>query len=85
MEAMPEELKKELKRMRRNPDEFTVLRKRGCRFCYQKKNAFDLGHPKNPLNAGSWCLIHGWLFFDSVKIRPIGEEYVPRKRKLEAA
>ncbi|HLA11395.1 MAG TPA: hypothetical protein VJ023_12485 [Pyrinomonadaceae bacterium] len=82
MDPMPEGLKRELRLMRRNPAEFTVLRKGRCK-C-RMKNAFDLGHPV-PLNAGSWCLIHGWLFFDSVKIRPTGEEYAPRKRKLGAA
>ena len=81
--ALPEALGKEIKRMRRNPEEFTVLKVAKCRFCY-KKNAFDLGHPQNPENAGTWCPVHGWLAFDSVKIRSIGEEVVVRKREKVA-
>lgn len=80
---MPEPLKTELRRMRRRPEDFTVLRQGRCRLCC-KKTALDLGHPKNPTNAGSWCPVHGWLSFDSVKVRPLGEEAVPKRRK-EAA
>ncbi len=60
----------ELARMRRNPTEFAVLSSNAkCKLCY-KKTAVDLGHPLNPANAGCWCPVHGWLFFDSVAIPP---------------
>jgi hypothetical protein len=80
---LPELLKAEIRKMRRNPEDFIVLRQGRCRLCW-KKNALDLGHPQNPTNAGSWCPVHGWLNFDSVKIRPIGEE-VQTKRRRRAA
>lgn len=81
--AMPEELTQELRRMRRDPEEFTVLRALHCSFC-TKTTAVTLGHPMNPVKAGTWCPTHGWLFFDSVKITPIGEQ-LPKRKKLRKA
>ena len=63
-------LNSELTRMRRRPEDFTILREDAkCKLCY-KKTAVDLGHPNNPANAGTWCPVHGWLMFDSVGIPP---------------
>lgn len=77
--TMPERLSADLVIMRRDPAEFTVRSEAKCKFCY-KRNSFDLLHPSSPA-AGTWCPEHGWLHFDSVKIRPNGEEYVPKKKK----
>lgn len=77
--SMGDLLRTDILTMRRNPDEFTVTDGAKCKFCY-KRVAFDLAHELNP-TAGSWCPIHGWLHFDSVKIRPIGDEYVPKRRR----
>ena len=70
---LPTDLISELKRMRRNPIEFTRLQTSRCKLCY-RKCAIDLGHPLNPQNAGTWCSVHGWLSFNSATIRPIGEQ-----------
>lgn len=78
--AMPEELGAQLVLMRRNPAEFTVRSQSKCRFCY-KRCAFDLFHPPTPTLAGTWCPDHGWLYFDSNRFRPLGEEYVPKSRR----
>ena len=78
----PEALDKELRRMRRDPSEFKVTGIGKCQFCGQKL-AVRLTHPLSP-EAGTWCPVNGWLFFDSVAIRPIGEEYMPKKRKKVA-
>jgi len=87
--AIPDNLRAQLDKMRRNPDEFTVLREAKCKLCY-KKTALDLGHPLNPANAGTWCPVHGWLLFDSVSIPPterlkpseIREREEAEKRKI---
>jgi len=76
--TMPADLSADLLKMRRDPTQFQVKDNAKCKFCY-KRNSFDLEHELNPV-AGSWCPIHGWLHFDSVKIRPIGEEYVPKRK-----
>lgn len=81
-EGIPDALAQELVVMRRDPSEFVFLRVSKCRLCRDKTGAIDIGHPLNPANAGSWCPVHGWLAFDSVKIRPKGEEYVPKRRKV---
>ena len=72
--ALPEDLVLELKRMRRNPSEFTRLQTSRCKLCYGN-TAIDLRHPLNPQHAGTWCSVHGWLSFDSPRIRPIEEEF----------
>lgn len=78
--SLPDRMIQSIIVMRRNPEEFTFLRMSRCKFCY-KTVAYDIGHPLNPTNAGSWCPTHGWLAFDSPKIRPIGDEYIPKKKK----
>src|SRR5688572_2286149 len=53
---MPARLDAEIIRMRRNPREFQVLAMVRCRFCPPKsKTAYELSHPLNPKNAGTWC------------------------------
>lgn len=78
--ALPDPLIEQISVMRRNPAEFTFLAIARCKLCY-KKNAVEIGHPLNPNGAGTWCPFHGFLAFDSVKIRPIGEEYTPKHNK----
>ena len=79
--SIPAALDAELIRMRRDPHEFTVLSMVHCKFCAPKtKSAYELGHPLSTKGAGTWCLTHGWLYFESSKIRPRGEEYIPKKR-----
>lgn len=82
LEALPPALRRELSVMRREPAEFAVVARGICRFCTgSAKTAYWLSHPLNK-DAGSWCPEHGFLSFDSNTIRPIGEEYIPKKRKL---
>lgn len=84
--SIPAALDKELITMRRDPREFTVLSVGRCKFCPPKsQTAYELSHANNPTNAGLWCATHGWLSFDSVKIRPRGEEYIPKPKKRKAA
>ena len=80
---MPPELATAISTMRRDPLEFTVLGMSKCRFCY-KASAFDLGHELNPTNAGCWCPVHGWLWFDASTILPT-EEYIPKKKRRKIA
>lgn len=83
-EPMPEELRSEIQRMRRDPSELFVLRRGHCKWC-NKKNAIDLGHARNPSNVGSWCEAgHGWLHFDSVKVPPAYAVGATRKLKKAA-
>jgi hypothetical protein len=72
--AIPGILDFELNLMRRKAAEFRVLKMVKCKFGCGKGSAYTLGHPASR-NAGTWCPIHGWLFFDSVKIQP---EVLPR-------
>ncbi len=80
---LPDELIQQLIIMRRDPAEFTFLGMSRCKLCY-KKNAVDIGHPLTPAGAGTWCPEHGWLSFNSSAIRPVGEEYVPSKKRRVA-
>lgn len=81
---LPSELAKQIQVMRRNPAEFSVVRKVQCKFGCGKQSAFALTHPDSK-DVGSWCPTHGWLSFDSATVRPIGEEYTPTKRARKAA
>lgn len=82
---LPSTLDAELTRMRRDPREFMVLSLGRCKWCPPKsETAYSLSHPFNVKDAGKWCAEHGWLSFDSVKIRPRGEEYIPKKRRKAA-
>lgn len=76
---LPTELVQQLVVMRRNPSEFTFLAMSRCKLCY-KKCAVDIGHPL-AATAGTWCPVHGWLYFASNTIRPVGEEYLPSKKR----
>lgn len=84
--VMPESLRAQLTRMRRSPEDFVVLRKSRCRFCGVKnKNGVALGHPKNPTNAGTFCVSdHGWLHFDSVKIPPVSRPQIANREQRAA-
>lgn len=79
-EALPAALSRELSVMRRNPLAFTVIRRIACSLGCGKGTAYSLTHP-DCAEAGSWCPVHGWLSFPSNQLRPIGEEYVPSKKR----
>lgn len=82
--SMPPELGAEIRKMRRDHVEFTAYGPTRCKWCpTESRTRYDLSHPKSEF-AGAWCSAHGWLSFDSVKVRPIGDEYIPRKRKKAA-
>lgn len=82
---MPARLDAELIKMRRSPREFQVIAIVRCKLCPPKsKTAYDLSHPLNLKNAGTWCELHGWLQFSSSTILPIGEERIVKKRKKAA-
>lgn len=81
---IPEALTKELRRMRRDPAPFSVVKMVQCALGCGKAKAFSLTHPECP-EAGTWCAQHGWLSFPSNQLRPIGEEYAPQKRVKKAA
>lgn len=68
---LPGELGAELRKMRRNPAEYSVFSLHKCRFCTKLKTAHHLINAKfgNRI-VGSWCSEHGWLFFDSVALPP---------------
>ena len=73
MLLMPEQLRAELRRMRRNPDEFTVIGKTSCKFCGGARTALALSHPAVK-NAGTYCpgsnqsMGHGWIHFASPQL-----------------
>jgi hypothetical protein len=66
---LPERLIHELKRMRRKPNDFIVKGHVKCGLGCGKKAAYSLTHPEST-KAGTWCLVHGWIFFDSVGLPP---------------
>lgn len=69
--SMPSELRAELGKMRRNPEQFSVSGMATCRFCGGKtKRAHQLSGEKSEFVAGAWCPVHGWLHFDSVTYPP---------------
>lgn len=81
---MPDDLAKEIARMRRTVSEFSVVRVGGCGLCAShKKQAIFLSHPLCR-NAGGWCPRHGWLYFESAKILPAGEQFERRPRRKAA-
>jgi len=68
---LPAELAAELTKMRRNPALFKIQQAIQCKFCGKPKTGLALINAKFPeRQAGSWCPIHGWLFFDSVAFPP---------------
>lgn len=81
--ALPDNLVLELRKMRRDPSQFTVVSMTTCKMGCGKGSAFSLAHPDSQ-SAGTWCALHGWIFFDSVKVPPIGEQHIPKKRKKAA-
>lgn len=69
--SMPSELRAELDRMRRNPEQFHVSAAITCSLCGGKeKRALQLLGEKSEFVAGAWCPTHGWLYFDSVIYPP---------------
>lgn len=91
---LPEALLTEIVTMRRNPRNFRVTGMVTCSLAPAicKKSAFRLTHP-DAANAGSWCPVHGWLFFDSVALPPterlttseIEDRKLEQRRKAEFA
>lgn len=77
---MPPELVNELRKMRRDPAEFQVLGVVHCRFCSEKKS-IEIAHANSP-SCGAWCPTHGFIYFDSVRVPPLGtvEQRRPRRR-----
>lgn len=68
---LPNELEAELRKMRRNPADFSVLSMNKCKFCSKPKSAHHLINAKfGDQIVGSWCPVHGWLFFNSVELPP---------------
>lgn len=65
----PEALTAELTKMRRNPHNFTILDRFQCKFCGTAKTAYGLLNAKCE-SCGSWCPVHGWLYFDTVDNPP---------------
>lgn len=69
--SLPPALEAELVKMRQNPANFTITERVKCKFCTEKKSAYHLINAKSGDRVvGSWCAVHGWLFFDSVGIPP---------------
>ena len=66
--AIPGPLADELRFMRRKPEDFSVTKRTKCKFGCGPDAAYTLWHPQSE-GAGTWCPIHGWLFFDSIKLR----------------
>lgn len=67
--SIPDALRRELAAMRRNPDGYTVSGMVGCKLGCGKRKAYSLTHQDSE-SAGSWCPVHGWLFFDSAALPP---------------
>lgn len=67
--AISDALRRELATMRRNPEGYSVVRMVKCALGCGKAKAYSLAHA-NSASAGTWCLSHGWLFFDSVALPP---------------
>lgn len=68
---LPEDLVAELHKMRRNPANFSVAAQVKCKFCSEPKSAYHVLNAKfGDRVVGSWCPVHGWLFFDSVALPP---------------
>ena len=90
--AIPDALRRELATMRRNPDGYSVVRMVKCSLGCGKGKAYSLTHADSE-NAGTWCPIHGWLFFDSVVLPPterltlaeIEDNHLAEQRRREAA
>lgn len=91
---LPDDLVVELVKMRQNPVNFTVSGMSKCKFCSKTKVAYTLLNAKISASPiGSWCAVHGWLFFESVQCPPterlttseIEEICSSEQRKREAA
>ena len=67
MRTLPASLTRELQMMKRDPSEFSVVRKVACQFGCGKAAALALTH-LSVSSVGSWCPQHGWLYFDSRKL-----------------
>jgi hypothetical protein len=67
--SLPVKLTDELRRMRREPSAFTVNGRVKCGLGCGKGAAYSLTHPQ-VANAGTWCAVHGWIFFDSERLPP---------------
>lgn len=69
---MPEALRAELTKMRRDPAYFTISKMQCCTFCSEAKGvttAYELLDGTGEV-CGSWCSRHGWLSFNSTKNPP---------------
>ena len=66
---IPDALQRELTTMRRNPEGYSVVKRVNCKLGCGKAMAYSLTHPESK-EAGTWCAVHGWLFFDSVTLVP---------------
>lgn len=67
MIVLPNELAAELKTMRRDPGNFSVVRMVKCSL--GDHQAFSLTHTQTK-EAGTWCAEHGWLSFPSAILEP---------------
>lgn len=67
--SIPDTLRRELTTMRRNPEGYSVVRMVKCSLGCGKAKAYSLAHADSA-SAGTWCPMHGWLFFDSVALPP---------------
>jgi hypothetical protein len=69
--TMPSALHAELDKMRRNPEQFQVKEAITCKIHGGKnRNALRLIEGQSEIEAGSWCPVHGWVHFDSVRFPP---------------
>lgn len=69
--TLPVQLEAELRKMRRNPTDFSISARTRCKLCSEPKSAYHLINAKfGDRVVGSWCPEHGWLFFDSVELPP---------------
>lgn len=72
LQPVPQELASQLRIMRRNPDDFWVVKRVSCMLGSDRKgerSAYQLGH-RNLEDAGTWCPKHGWIRFNSVELPP---------------
>ena len=72
LKPVPQELVSQLRIMRRNPDDFWVVKRIGCMLGSDRKgarSAYQIAHPSLD-DAGTWCPEHGWIRFNSVKLPP---------------
>ena len=90
--SLPDALRRELTTMRRKPEGYSVVKMVKCNLGCGKLKAYSLTHADSE-NAGTWCPVHGWLFFDSVALPPaerlttseIEDRKLEQRRKAEFA